>query len=144
MLSKRGRKAKPGGLKIIEGNRGHNVIPRDPALGAGFKLGNINPPIEIFKRKLEIWNQRVRPCPWLTPLDARTALLWVFMAERLENGSLSKNEIAHYRSLSSCLGFDPSSRVKLSIGGAENIEVNRSPLTKLVGKRPVATDDVKR
>jgi phage terminase small subunit len=62
--------------------------------------------------------------------------MWVIMTERLENMTLNKMEMAHYKSLSSTLGFEPSSRAKL-VAGLSTEENPKPPsrMEMLMGKQ---------
>lgn len=122
VIRMRGRKPKPAYLKLVEGNRSRRPIFADPApaIAADFNNG-LQPPRKLRKRQQELWNQYIRPCPWLSFLDAPKAHLWVELHaefERDPTGMLS-TRIAQLRALASELGLDPANRARLTAAAPE-------------------------
>lgn len=126
MLAKTGRKPKPSLLRAREGHRGHRPIVPDPLLkNPKPKSNGIDPPIELSGRHAELWDEYIRHLPWVTWADVHTALMWVKAAAYLEKvQDLRPKDMREFRTMSSVLGLDPSSR-------AERV---RTPEEKVVSK----------
>jgi P27 family predicted phage terminase small subunit len=50
---KPGPKPKPRGLRLLEGNRGHAPMPKEPAAEAGY----VNPPYEMAPESRAVWDR---------------------------------------------------------------------------------------
>lgn len=121
-MATRGRKPTPAHLKVVTGNPGNRPFnPNDPAENVTPDHDNgLVPPRKLAKRKQEIWDRYIKPCPWLTHLDETTALAWVELYYEFERkpGAMVASRIAQMRALASELGLNPSSRARLDSGGS--------------------------
>ncbi len=117
-MALRGRKPKPGHIKLVTGNPGKRPIPEDPATEVTDDFDNgLEPPKKLRKRQGELWESYVRRASWLTPFDVPRAFMWVEMQAEFEKApaSMVASRIAQLRALGSELGLDPSSRQRLGV-----------------------------
>lgn len=131
-MAKRGRKPKPHGLRLRDGNRSHLPMVPDPLMAIQPDIGNLDPPIKLDGRRKQIWDQYIRRLPWLTWADVHAALAWVILAEGLENGTLKRTEHVSLRVHSNLLGLNPGARAERAAKQGELKSVSK--LSTLIGK----------
>lgn len=115
-----GGKAKPAGLRELEGNRGHNGPVLPDIVQQALKDGRIKPspnrlkpPKPLEGREAEIWEEFINPIPWITWVDRYAAYHFVKLAARMESDvKFSKSEHHALRQIQAELGLTPSSRAR--------------------------------
>ena len=149
MLAKRGRKAKPTGKRIQEGNRGHVAIRPDPfcidltiIAANGLPHKDIDPPYKLNARRQKMWDRYIRRLPWFTNSDIYVALGWIELAMKIEDSpeKMTSADLNHLRTYSATLGLDPSSRLGImkarnDIMESEASDPQSSAIGSLIGKK---------
>ena len=132
-MTKRGRKPTPARLKLVTSNPGNRPFTADPAEDVTPDHDNgLEPPRKLSKRKQEIWDRYIKPCPWLSHLDETTAWQWLELYYEFERGpaKMVASRIAQMRALASELGLNPSSRARLDSGGEGNKRKKDDPAAR--------------
>jgi phage terminase small subunit len=112
----RGRKPKPFGLRVIDGNAGRRPLPPE-----GPKLdGKPVVPKWLKGRGAEIWCDVLAFATWLTVADSYKLASWCDRQAEFERSrrKWSAADRREHRAAGSELGLDPSSRTRMP---------NRSP-----------------
>lgn len=114
----RGQRPKAVALRLVEGSKGAPSLPKDSPIAEGRPV----PPTYLKGRALAIWNYVLPILPWLAAPDAFKLADWC--EDRAEppadRRAWNPSRRSEHRKLGSELGFDPTSRARLSGNGASN------------------------
>lgn len=108
-----GRKPKPPGLKMVQGNPGRRPLPE---ADIDMREGALAPPAELSDRQKALWSRYIDTAWWLEDYDAPKAYIWVCLQIQFQDDpeGLSAARIANLRAVGSELGLDPSARARMS------------------------------
>jgi len=121
--SKRGRKKKPEYLHVVDGTHRKDRHGEAPDLeDLELNDGTLEPPKKFRrKRQRQIWDEFVKPCPWLSHYDRPKAYMFVILWEAFEKDPLIMNgsQLTQLRTIQNELGLgDPSNGSRFAgIGG---------------------------
>jgi phage terminase small subunit len=101
-------------LRLVTGNRGRRPIPKGEPMPSGKPVR----PKWLRGRAASLWDDVMAFAFWLTVADSYKLAAWCDRQAQFENPQIRKRWTAadrrEHRSLGSELGFDPSSRARMS------------------------------